>query len=419
MDTIENDTAHDLVWPETGTHRVPFWVYTDESVYRKELERLFYSGHWAYVGFEVEVPNVGDFKLASIGERTVIVVRSSEADIHVLENVCAHRGAAFCREQKGNTKELTCPYHQWSYSLQGDLVGVPFRRGLKQNGQIKGGMPADFDPAQNGLKKLMVARRHGVIFASFDENVEPFESYLGEDILRYYDRVFAGRKVKIHGYSRQRIPGNWKLVLENLKDPYHAGLLHTWFVTFGLFRGNQKSSTLMDAHSRHSVFDTVRDEAGATGDLRNVGSFKQEMKLNDSRILDIVREEWWGDKTAAIMTVFPNLIIQQQSNSITVRSITPRGPAAFDFCFTHFGFEDDDEAMTKRRLRLANLFGPAGYVWADDGEVLEYCQRGYHQNEERDALVEQGGRDYGKTDHTITEGMIRGMYAYWRKVMEL
>jgi phenylpropionate dioxygenase-like ring-hydroxylating dioxygenase large terminal subunit len=69
------------------------------------------------------------------------------------------------------------------------------------------------------------------VFASFDPDVEPLEDYLGPTILRYFDRVFDGRKLTILGYNRQRIPGNWKLMQENIKDPYHPGLLHTWFVT--------------------------------------------------------------------------------------------------------------------------------------------------------------------------------------------
>ena len=79
------------------------------------------------------------------------------------------------------------------------------------------------------------------MFASFDHDVEPFEDFLGPTILRYFDRIFDGRALKLLGYNRQRIPGNWKLMQENIKDPYHPGLLHTWFVTFGLWRADNKS----------------------------------------------------------------------------------------------------------------------------------------------------------------------------------
>lgn len=86
--------------------------------------------------------------------------------------------------------------------------------------------------------------------------------------------------------------------------------------------------------------------------------------------------------------------------------------------WTHFGFEDDTEEMTERRLRQANLFGPAGFVSADDGEVIEFSQQGFEQKPFHRALAELGGREVGNTDHMVTETLIRGMYRYWREVME-
>ena len=149
----------ELEWKDSGSSRIPFWAYTDESLYRKELERFFYSGHWNYVGLEAEIPNPGDFKRTAVGERSVIMTRAEDETIHVIENVCAHRGMQFCRERSGNRKELVCPYHQWNYTLKGDLQGVPFRRGVKQGGKVNGGMPSDFKTEENGLTKLKVASR--------------------------------------------------------------------------------------------------------------------------------------------------------------------------------------------------------------------------------------------------------------------
>jgi salicylate 5-hydroxylase large subunit len=405
-------------WETADTSRIPFQAYTDEQIYRKELDRLFYNSHWCYVGLEAEVPSAGDFKRTVVGERSVIMTRDKEGQIHVVENVCAHRGMAFCRERHGNRESLTCPYHQWNYTLAGDLQGVPFRRGVKQDGKVNGGMPADFKPADHGLTKLKVAIRGGVVFASFDHDVESLEDYLGPVILGYFDRLFNGRKLKILGYNRQRIPGNWKLMQENIKDPYHPGLLHTWFVTFGLWRADNKSQLLMDAHHRHAAMVSTRGSAGKADQVTQVSSFKDSMHLHDARFLDIVPEEWWGGPTAVMTTVFPSVIFQQQVNSVSTRHIQPDGHGAFDFVWTHFGFEDDTEEMTQRRLRQANLFGPAGFVSADDGEAIEWSQVGFESKPYHRTLVELGGRDVGDTDHMVTETLIRGMYAYWRKVME-
>ena len=79
-----------------------------------------------------------------------------------------------------------------------------------------------------------------MVFATFDPDVGAVREFVGPEIGRYFDRIFDGRSWLL-GYSRQRIPGNWKLMMENIKDPYHPGLLHTWFVTFGLWRADQQS----------------------------------------------------------------------------------------------------------------------------------------------------------------------------------
>ena len=405
-------------WESNGTHRIPFLAYTSEELYRRELERFFYKNHWCYVGLEAETPNPGDYKRTAIGERSVILSRDLKGEIHVIENVCAHRGMRFCRERHGNRKEFVCPYHQWSYSLGGDLQGVPFRRGVRQGAEVHGGMPADFNPAEHSLTKLKVARRGGVVFASFDHQVESLEDFLGPTILSYFDRLFNGRTLKILGYNRQRIPGNWKLMQENIKDPYHPGLLHTWFVTFGLWRADNKSQLRMDDRHRHAAMISTRGATGKAEQVTQISSFKESMKLNDPSFLDIVHEPWWGEPTAVMTTLFPSVILQQQVNSVSTRHIQPNGHGSFDFVWTHFGFEDDSAEMTERRLRQANLFGPAGFVSADDGEVIEFSQQAFESKPFHRALAELGGREVGDTEHMVTETLIRGMYRYWRDVIE-
>ncbi|MDT7837017.1 aromatic ring-hydroxylating dioxygenase subunit alpha [Aquabacterium sp. OR-4] len=408
-----------------GTQRIPFGAYTSDALHRREPERFFYRGHWCYVGLEAEVPQAGDFKRTVIGERSVIMVRDAGGAIHVVENVCAHRGMRFCRERHGKRQQFVCPYHQWRYSLEGRLQGVPLRRGVKQDGQMLGGMPEDFKAGDHGLTRLQVARRGGVVFASFDPQVEPFEDFLGPTILAYYDRLFNGRALRILGYNRQRIPGNWKLMQENIKDPYHPGLLHTWFVTFGLWRADNKSRLRMDRRHRHAAMVSTRGAAGQAGAVTEVSSFKAGMSLHDPSFIDIVPEAWWAGPdgespapTAVMTTLFPSVILQQQVNSVSTRHIKPNGHGSFDFVWTHFGFDDDDEAMTRRRLTQANLFGPAGFVSADDGEVIEFSQQAFESKPWHRALAELGGHGVEDTEHMVTETLIRGMYRYWREVME-
>ncbi len=406
-----------LAWPAVGPSRVPNQVYTDPAIFREELERFFHRNHWCYLALACELPNTGDFKRTWVGERQVIVARGEDGKAYAFENRCAHRGAQFCQKDFGNAKEFQCPYHQWNYDLQGNLIGVPFLRGVKNEGKVQGGFPPDFKRSEHNLVQLKVEEWNGVIWGSFDHSLAPMREYLGAEVSQWYERVFNGRKLTLLGYSRQRIPGNWKLMQENIKDPYHPGLLHTWFVVFGLWRADQKSQLVLDEHGRHAVMISRKNDGGKGEVTQGVGSFKENMKLADDRVLDVVPEYWWNGPTVTMITLFPSLIVQQQVNSVSTRHIVPRAPGVFDFYWTHFGYEDDTPEMTRRRLRQANLFGPAGYVSADDGEVIEMQQLGFRQNDEGEAISELGGRDIGSSDHMVTETLIRGMYGYYRKVM--
>src|SRR6185437_8604547 len=222
-------------------------------------------------------------------------------------------------------------------------------------------------------------------------------------------RLFNGRELRLLGYNRQRIPGNWKLMQENIKDPYHPGLLHTWFVTFGLWRADNKSQLLMDDRHRHAAMISTRGRMGEAAQVTSVSSFKADMALEDPRFLDIVAEPWWGGPTAVMTTIFPSVVFQQQVNSVSTRHIQPDGHGAFDFVWTHFGFADDTPEMTERRLRQANLFGPAGFVSADDGEVIELSQQGFEQKPFHRTLVELGGT--GVADYAIA--VDSGTWGLW------
>ncbi len=109
------------VWTTGSASRVPYRVYTDEQIYRRELERIFYGPHWSYVGLAAEIPNHGDFKRTFVGEREVIMVRDPDGAINVLENRCAHRGVTLLSAELRDARDFICPYHQWNYDLKGNL----------------------------------------------------------------------------------------------------------------------------------------------------------------------------------------------------------------------------------------------------------------------------------------------------------
>ena len=132
------------------------------------------------------------------------------------------------------------------------------------------------------------------------------------------------------------------------------------------------------------------------------------------------QEEFADDITLAMTTIYPSLIVQQQSNTLAMRHLIPRGPDQFELAWTFFGYEDDDDEMRTLRLRQANLMGAAGLVSIDDTEMMEFSQAGIQSALPGDAAVmELGGRDADAVDHLVTESMIRGFYVRYRNDMGL
>jgi salicylate 5-hydroxylase large subunit len=402
------------VWPNERWSRIPNWVYTDPAVFQREQERIFEGPSWMYVCLEAEIPNQGDFKRSQLGIKQVVAVRDQDGMVNVVLNRCAHRSAQFCNANAGNAKEIVCPYHQWTYDLKGELVGVPFRRGYR--GQ--GGMPDDFRLEDHGLRRLRVACRNGVVFASFSDRTEPLEQYLGMRQLEIFDRVFDGRPLELLGHLRQRIPCNWKLMQENIKDPYHASLLHVFLVTFGLFRLDQKSEVELDETGRHATLLSRRGGQEVNEATREMRQFRADFTLEDKRLIDPVRE-FPGDATVAMQTIWPNLIVQQQSNTLAMRQIVPLDAGHFDLAWTFFGYRGDPPELRQRRLRQSNLMGPAGFVSLDDSEALLISQWGIDPNPEADMLLEMGGHEVRSEPHMVTETALRGFYKYYTDVMGL
>lgn len=147
-----------VTFPTHDGTRVPLDVYRSQEVYELELQRIYRGPTWSFVALEAEIPQPGDFKSTFVGDTPVVVTRTKEGKLSVWVNRCAHRGAAVCRKARGNATSHTCVYHQWNYTCEGALQGVPFRRGQKD----MVGMPADFDPSGRRGRRLepMGGRAH-------------------------------------------------------------------------------------------------------------------------------------------------------------------------------------------------------------------------------------------------------------------
>ncbi|MDU6287391.1 MAG: aromatic ring-hydroxylating dioxygenase subunit alpha, partial [Acinetobacter sp.] len=187
-------------------------LYKDERIFDEEMEKIFYST-WVWVAHASEIPEGGSYKTINIGKQPVVVVRDRKKKVHVLLNRCRHRAATVCEHKKGKTNSFVCPYHGWSYALDGSLRGVP---SPESYGDC-------LDKTELPLVSLRVEEYNGMIFASFKEDIQPLEEFLGpaKKWIDLFMKQGAGYPIKVLGEHRFRFPGNWKIQLENTTDAYH------------------------------------------------------------------------------------------------------------------------------------------------------------------------------------------------------
>ena len=406
--------THKAARTETLT-RVPYWVFQTAETYRQEQERIFQGPSWHYLALEVELPEPGDFRVTKIGETSVVVTRDDDGEIYAFENRCAHRGALICLDNHGKgKKDFSCVYHAWTYDRQGNLRGIAFKDGIKG----KGGMPESFRMEEHGPRKLRIAILHGLIFGSFSEEVPPIGEYLGDEICARIERVLGGRKPVVLGRVTQALPNNWKLYMENVKDSYHASILHLFFTTFELNRLSLKGGIIVDEsgghHVSYSAIDTTvqKDVEYSKQQLRS----ESEYKLADPSLLQGF-DEYHDGVTLQILSVFPTFVLQQIQNAVAVRQIVPRAVDKTDLNWTYLGFADDTAEQRLVRMKQNNLVGPAGYISMEDGCVGGFVQRGIAGGSEEEAILEMGGSQAQSSESRVTEASVRGFWKAYRSNM--
>jgi phenylpropionate dioxygenase-like ring-hydroxylating dioxygenase large terminal subunit len=226
------------------------------------------------------------------------------------------------------------------------------------------------------------------------------------------------KPVTVTGRFTQMLPNNWKLYFENVKDTYHASLLHTFFTTFRINRLSQRGGLVISPNGgSHASFSYI-DKANQENDYAAMGirSDVEGFALKDQSLLDNADE--FGDGChMQILSVFPNLVLQQIQNALAVRQVLPKGQTQTALNWTTFGFADDTPEMKTRRLRQNNLAGPAGYVSMEDGAVGGFVQRGVTAAGGERAVVEMGGSGTTGQGTRATEASVRGFWKCYRGLM--
>jgi p-cumate 2,3-dioxygenase subunit alpha len=365
---------------------------TSEEIHRSEIEHIF-NRSWLYVGHESEVPERGDFVRRTVGKRPLFFVRSrTTGEVKVFANSCTHRGTTICRRDRGNAKTFQCFYHAWTFDSDGALIGVPDEECYGPT----------FDKSSFGLVEVpRMESYRGLIFASFDSEIEELTEYLA-GAREYIDAMmdaaevaaaFAGENGSggsrwsgplqvLRGTHQYGIRANWKLLVENSFDGYHLGPTHA---TYFQFLKDQKvevspsTGTMKLLGNGHCVIEYT----GSWG--RPIARWAKQFGEGSREQLDALRQKIidelgeTGYRMAELnrnLFIYPNLFVMD-NNATALRVIEPTAVGYMDVSQHELSPRAEDPTVRKVRLESYVTFaGPGGLATPDDVEALESCQQG-------------------------------------------
>lgn len=416
-----------LVVEDDNHFRVHTRAYTDEEVFKAEMERIF-SKAWIFLGHESELPHVGDFKTAYIGLQPVILTHGEDGQFHVVLNRCVHRGAVVTREAQGNATEFNCPYHGWVYALDGKLIAVSERNEA-------GGYSKDFDQPEGLYRAPHVDSYRGLIFASLNPDVQPLEQYLGRAkalIDRKFDLSPTGR-ISVRGKPYvMRYQGNWKFQTENIVDAYHFMHTHKGFVALQAKYGDSTGDFGVHKGGSAKVMRKLRFK-GISWSLPNghgqieVASDKPESFLNGahSAYYRALHEKIGEDAFASIVgksagTIFPTMgLIHQQ-----LRTWRPIAPDMTEVTVYLYDLEGVPAEINDGMMRSQERFyGPAGHGMVDDVDIFARNQQGLAGIVSPWLILERGLDTDERLDSGEYQGLPaseapqRALWREWKKLM--
>jgi phenylpropionate dioxygenase-like ring-hydroxylating dioxygenase large terminal subunit len=421
-DEVESQIA-ELVDYENGL--VATQIFQDEQIYQLELERIF-ARCWLYLAHESQLKHHGDYVTAQMGEDPVVVVRNSDGELRAFLNSCTHRGAKVCRADQGNSRALRCPYHGWTFSLSGQLQGVPRHKTAYFN---------ELDRSKLGLFEVAkLDTYNGLIFATWDPEAPSLREYLG-DFTTYLDLMLArseGGVEVIGGVHKWTIETNWKIPAENFcGDQYHLSTTHGSSVEVGLRKRVTDFGHTIHVANGHGL---VREKGGAQQGTAALTEYTKYIEQVQRRI-----NEEKGDQAAEFVpigvgTIFPNLSFMDSVRFRTLRIWQPRGPRNIEvdsWCLVDTELPDELKEAAMRQYILS--FGPSGMFEQDDGEIwtsISEATRGFigrqrgkfnyqmglgHEIPVREAYgIDMPGR---VGEAFMTEANQRSYYRRWKQLM--
>jgi phenylpropionate dioxygenase-like ring-hydroxylating dioxygenase large terminal subunit len=324
------------------TTTLPWSWYSDPAVFEVERERIFRRS-WQYVGRTDEVPEPRSFAATHAGHVPVVLVRDEEGTLRAFLNVCRHRGSLVC-EGSGRRMTLQCPYHAWTYGLDGRLVAAP-------RADREGGIETD----ELGLVPLEVDTWGPFVFVNPDPEAEPLAQFLDDVPERLASAGVDVESLRFLERPESELAANWKICVENFLECYHCPVAHPGF------------SAVVDVSPDSYLLETGRRRLSQVGPPRPeaLGTY------------DSVGEVEQGQ----FHLLFPNTVINVMPGrpNLSIGPIVPVSPGRTHRFLDYFVAADADEAW------IAEMLAFDAEVGAEDTRLVERVQRGVETG-----LLEEG-----------------------------
>jgi len=367
-----------------GTFKVAREAFTSEDVLTLERERIF-DRAWLYIGHSSELAQPNDFLTRNVGGRELIFNRDRKGVFRAFFNTCPHRGAMVAREKCGNALGFKCFYHGWSFNNNGKYatrtpVGT-YPRGFGDDGTVD----------LTHVARLESYRDFW--WVNFDVGAKPLTEHLGasmEMIDLVADHSPNGMEI-VGGSQQYSIRANWKLLVENSFDGYHAAETHsTYFEYLMTVIGDDATQAIGEIEDTSRGIDLGGGHAMVEGRApwgrpvgRAISAWGEEGKAEIAAIVAELEARVGPERASRISNrdrnigIFPNLVVNDIM-AITVRTFYPEAPDRLNV--TSWALAPVGESREARKRRLDNFLeflGPGGFATPDDVEALESAQRGY------------------------------------------
>ncbi len=226
-DSEREPALRQLVASRQEGYGLPREFYHDQALYTHEIERIWRTG-WLFAGYTFQLSRPGDFFTLTLANDSLIIMRGDDEQIRAFHNICTHRGTLLTEEGSGSVRALVCPYHQWTFSRQGELLRCF-------------GMQEGIEKGQLGLQQVRVETCAGLIFISFAENPPAFEP--ARQLIAPLASPQGFAQAKIAHSQTYEVRANWKLIWENNRECYHCNVNHPQYIksNFDIYEAGQTS----------------------------------------------------------------------------------------------------------------------------------------------------------------------------------